>query len=347
MTEEEKRMHRCCFAGQRPEKLTAPEAEVRSWLSGQIDAAIHNGFTTFITGMAMGVDIWAGETVVEKRVSNPALRLIAATPYPTFSSRWKDDWRKRYDDLWHAADWRVEIAEGYHAGVFQQRNEWMVNHSSLLIAYTNGEPGGTKNTIDYAKKKQVPVIAAGTDFSFLTLPAYVAFDLETTGLSAVSDRIIEIGAVKVVNDRVVDRFSTLVYSDSNPSQTINHISVSELASAPELHAVLPDFLTFCEKMPLIAHNAPFDMSFLRQACKSINKRCPGTSYDTLQAAVQLLPDSRHSLGALADMACYVNKTPHRALGDAEAVKAIVEYLRSLLPEDPMRSSVEDSGKGGL
>ena len=56
--ETEKRLHRCCFTGHRPEKLSLSEAEVKSLLENAIDTAIENGFTTFITGMASGVDIW-------------------------------------------------------------------------------------------------------------------------------------------------------------------------------------------------------------------------------------------------------------------------------------------------
>lgn len=65
--ETEKRLHRCCFTGHRPEKLSLSEAEVKPLLEKAIDTAIENGFTTFITGMAPGVDIWAAEIVLKKR----------------------------------------------------------------------------------------------------------------------------------------------------------------------------------------------------------------------------------------------------------------------------------------
>ena len=59
-SEQEKRLHRCCFTGHRPEKLEQSEDEIREWLTEQIENAIDDGYLTFITGMAMGVDIWAG-----------------------------------------------------------------------------------------------------------------------------------------------------------------------------------------------------------------------------------------------------------------------------------------------
>lgn len=58
----------------------------------------------------------------------------------------------------YEADLVVNVCDHYHAGVFQQRNEWMVNHSNRLIGYYNGTPGGTKNTIDYARKKMIDIV---------------------------------------------------------------------------------------------------------------------------------------------------------------------------------------------
>ncbi len=156
--EEEKRLHRCCFSGQRPEKLNAPEEEVKQWLSDQIDKAIAAGYTTFISGCAMGVDIWAGQIVLQKKIKNPALHLIAATPWPGFSNKWNIEWKVQYSDLLKDADFSVAVCRRFHNGVFQESNEWIVNHSSRLIAYYNGAPGGTRSTIDYALSKGIEVI---------------------------------------------------------------------------------------------------------------------------------------------------------------------------------------------
>ena len=69
--EAELRLHRCCFTGQRQEKLDKPPEEVRLWLETQIDKAISDGYTTFISGCAMGVDIWAGQIVLRKKAEHP------------------------------------------------------------------------------------------------------------------------------------------------------------------------------------------------------------------------------------------------------------------------------------
>ena len=163
-TEEEKRLHRCCFSGHRPEKLDEPEEQVKAWLSAQIDAAVSAGYTTFISGCGMGVDIWAGQLVLQKKQKNPALHLIAATPWPGFSNRWSTNWQVQYSDLLKNADLIVPVCNHYHKDVFQQRNEWMVDHSNRVIAYYNGAPGSTRNTIEYAKNKGVEVFTNNPDY---------------------------------------------------------------------------------------------------------------------------------------------------------------------------------------
>lgn len=160
MTESEKRMHRCCFTGHRPQKLRRSETEIKADLESAIKQAITDGYTTFITGMAYGVDIWAGQIVVRLRKSNPALHLIAAVPFRGLEDRWSSDWKRSYQELLEQADLVKYICPGYNVGAYQRRNEWMVDHSSRVIAVFNGEPSGTKNTIDYAK-------AFGISISFI------------------------------------------------------------------------------------------------------------------------------------------------------------------------------------
>ena len=159
MTEEEKRQHRCCFSGHRPEKLKESEGAIKAWLEKQIEKAIDDGFTTFISGCAMGVDIWAGRIVILKKLTYcPNIHLIAATPWPGFARRWSQEWQDQYNALLGGADLVVNVCDHYHQGVFQQRNQWMVDHSARLIAYYNGADGGTKNTIEYATWKDLDVI---------------------------------------------------------------------------------------------------------------------------------------------------------------------------------------------
>ena len=157
-TEDEKRLHRACFTGHRPEKLRQPESVIVKALETAIKEAIADGKNVFISGMARGVDIWAAEIVLRLRDEGQAIKLICASPYRGFEHGWSVEWQRRYNAVLGAADLVRYICPGYSRACFQIRNEWMVNHSSLVIAVFNGENSGTKNTIDYAIRKGVKVI---------------------------------------------------------------------------------------------------------------------------------------------------------------------------------------------
>lgn len=158
MTEQELRQYRCCFTGHRPERLGMPEIEVISGLKKEIRQAIADGFQTFISGMARGVDLWAAEIVLALRDEGAAIRLICASPYKGFESRWSWEWRERYRKVMEQADLVRFICPGYSRDCFQRRNEWMVDHSARVIAVYNGGPGGTRNTVEYAKGRGVRVV---------------------------------------------------------------------------------------------------------------------------------------------------------------------------------------------
>lgn len=159
MTESEKRMHRVCFTGHRPEKLLAPESVVKENLEREIRQAVTDGLNVFISGMARGVDIWAAEIVLKLRKKDPSIKLICASPFDGFEKSWNADWQKRYNTIMKEADLVRFICPGYSRSCFQIRNEWMVDHSARVIAVFNGEKGGTKNTIDYAEQKKIKVIS--------------------------------------------------------------------------------------------------------------------------------------------------------------------------------------------
>ena len=159
MTEQEKRAHRCCFTGHRPEKLSLPESEVKAELEKEIRLAIADGINVFIVGMAPGVDIWAAEVILELREKEELPhKLIAASPHPGFENRWSIEWQKRYASIMSKADFIKEVCTHYSRGCYQIRNEWMVDHSARVIAVWKGSPSGTKNTVMYANRKGVPVI---------------------------------------------------------------------------------------------------------------------------------------------------------------------------------------------
>lgn len=165
MTERELRQHRCCFTGHRPERLRMSESEVVFGLKEEIRTAIADGFQTFISGMARGVDLWAAEIVLTLRNEGAAIRLICASPYRGFENRWSQEWQERYRQVMERADLVRFICLGYSRDCFQRRNEWMVDHSARVIAVYNGGPGGTRNTVEYAQRHGVPVADVALKFN--------------------------------------------------------------------------------------------------------------------------------------------------------------------------------------
>ena len=161
MTEPEKRLRRCCFTGHRPEKLGCTERAAAYALEATIREAYASGYRTFLTGMARGVDIWAAEIVLREREAHPDIHLICALPHPDFQARWALHWQKRYEAILADADLVKTICPSYCIGAYQRRNEWLVDHSSLVIAFFTGQPGGTANTIAYARKQGVSVHVIG------------------------------------------------------------------------------------------------------------------------------------------------------------------------------------------
>ena len=157
VTEAEKRTHRVCFTGHRPEKLTRFEWLIKRDLEKQIRQAIADGLNVFISGMARGVDIWAAEIVLKLRDAGQPIKLMCACPYDGFDQGWSKEWQERYSTILAAADYVKYVCPGYSRSCFQIRNEWMVNHSARVIAVFNNQPSGTMNTIEYAIRQNVPV----------------------------------------------------------------------------------------------------------------------------------------------------------------------------------------------
>ena len=151
---------------------------------------------------------------------------------------------------------------------------------------------------------------------------YVVFDLETTGLSPVNDSIIEIGAVKIQNKKVVDRFSTFV----NPKipipyniEQLTGIDDSMVVDADTIENILPEFLKFCDGAVMVAHNAEFDVTFIREKTKTIlGKAFECTVVDTVSLARALIPNlGKFTLDHVAKALNVSLLHHHRAVDDAE------------------------------
>ena len=156
-TGRKRRLHRCAFTGHRPEKLEKPESVVKAELRREIIGGVHDGFSVFISGMARGVAIWAAELVLDLQKEFRDIKLICAILYAGFELRWSEEWQARYRTILSHADYVRTLRPCYAASAFRERNMWMVRHSARLIAVYNGTPGGTRNTILYAKEEGIDI----------------------------------------------------------------------------------------------------------------------------------------------------------------------------------------------
>lgn len=161
--------------------------------------------------------------------------------------------------------------------------------------------------------------------------SYVSIDLETTGLNPKTDKIIEIGAVRIVDGQAAGTFSTLISPGRRLEPRIvelTGIREEELRDQPQMEEVLPELCAFLGDLPLLGHSVLFDYSFLKKAAVNGKIAFEKQAVDTLKIARKFLPDlESRSL----DYLCRHYRIPHqahRALADAEATDALYRRLRA-------------------
>ena len=169
---------------------------------------------------------------------------------------------------------------------------------------------------------------------------FVAFDLETTGLSPEKDTIIEIGAVVLQRGKEISRFQTFV-DPKRPLERkiidLTGITDEMLRDAPTIDKVLPEFLAFVGDRPLIAHNAKFDIGFVRAECQRQGIEYNLTSVDTLPLSQQLMPQlSKFKLDVVAKALSLPSFNHHRAADDAMTCGLIMMKLIPMLEEKGIR-----------
>ena len=180
---------------------------------------------------------------------------------------------------------------------------------------------------------------------------YVVFDIETTGFSAVTDRIIEIGAVKVEEGKITDKFSTFV----NPKRPIP-FRITELTSitdemvidSPDIETILPQFIEFIGDAVLVAHNASFDVGFIEQNCKRQKIEADFTYVDTVALARVLLPAlNRFKLDTVAKALNISLENHHRAVDDAGCTAEIFVKFVQMLKERELTTLAKVNEFGDL
>lgn len=174
---------------------------------------------------------------------------------------------------------------------------------------------------------------ADTDFD----GTFICFDIETTGLSAARDKITEIGAVKVENGIITDKFSTFVNPEMPIPQKITQltgITDEMVKDAPSQSEAVSAFLEFAGDNVLVAHNAPFDISFIAKACEDMGREYNYTSIDTVAISRAILTDIKNcKLDTVAKFLRLGEFNHHRATDDAEMLAKIFITLCRRLTDD--------------
>ena len=127
-------------------------------LAARLEGIYQMGYRRFICGMALGCDMYFAEAVLELRQQHPDVTLEAAIPFGDQPGKWGAEQRQRYNRLIDSADQVTVLQYTYSRDCMMQRNRYMVDHASLLVACFDGRPGGTMNTILYAQRSGVQVI---------------------------------------------------------------------------------------------------------------------------------------------------------------------------------------------
>lgn len=171
------------------------------------------------------------------------------------------------------------------------------------------------------------------------ITSYICIDLETTGLNPKRDKIIEIGALKVVNGVKVDSFSTLVRPGRRLEERIvelTGIRDEDLRDAPVINQVFGELTAFMEAYPILGHSILSDYCFLKKAAVDMRLEFEKEGLDTLRLARRYLPElESRSLESLCRHFAIPHR-PHRALADAEATVKLYQALcESFYQEDPI------------
>ncbi len=173
---------------------------------------------------------------------------------------------------------------------------------------------------------------------------FIIFDIETTGLDPAREAITEIGAVKLMDGKIVDTFSKLVNPNREISEQITNLTgiTNEMVKdAPKINEILPLFLEFCGENTVVAHNAKFDTSFIKAAALVLDLSFNNDIIDTVELSKELFPlEKKHNLEVLCKRLGVSLENHHRALDDATATcEAFVkmcemkEEKEDIIPKD--------------
>lgn len=152
------------FTGYRPEKIKKSQPdndflfpEIQARLLSTIHQLAERGYKTFLSGMAEGFDLMAASAVLLVRNSFPEIELICVVPFPEQAQRFEAFWKGEHARVIIEGG-KLIISDQYHRGVFHRRNDFLINNSSVVVCYYDGQYGGTHYTVVFATKKLLEVI---------------------------------------------------------------------------------------------------------------------------------------------------------------------------------------------
>lgn len=155
----------CAFTGYRPQKLSFGNDEthedclrLKSILKNEICALVENGYNSFLSGMALGIDIICAELVLEIKREAPDIKLVAVIPCLLQERQWGEQEQRRYRSLLARADEKIFVTQTeFTKGCMQKRNRYLAQNSDKLLAVWDGQSGGTMQTIQFAQRCGKPV----------------------------------------------------------------------------------------------------------------------------------------------------------------------------------------------
>ena len=163
---------------------------------------------------------------------------------------------------------------------------------------------------------------------------YCVLDLETTGFSATTEKITEVGIMKIKNGEILDQFSCFVNPEKHIPQRVTEVTKitdDMVKDAETIEQVFPKILDFIKDSVLVAHNAPFDMGFLKQNAKNLGYDFDFTYLDTLSLAKDLFPDyKKYKLGKIAENLGIKVEVAHRALDDVDTTVKVFNVMMDTL-----------------
>ncbi|AFK86828.1 MULTISPECIES: PolC-type DNA polymerase III [Thermoanaerobacterium] len=225
--------------------------------------------------------------------------------------------------------------------LIRRASEWghkaiAITDHAVLQAYPEAQSAAKKYGVKviygvegYLVNDGVPIVSGST--SMTIDGSFVVFDIETTGLSSINDNIIEIGAVKIKNCQIVDTFETFVNPQVHISKFITKltgITDDMVKEYPSIEEILPKFLDFIKDSILVAHNANFDVTFIKTKARNLGMEVDNPVLDTLELSRHMYENLKnYKLDTVAQHLGVSLENHHRAVDDAKATAEI--FIKSI------------------